>query len=98
MKAKIWNYNKWLKALNDEKDYKEYYSKLLKKVGFNVLNFMEHNFTPQGYTAIWLLAESHFAIHTFPEHNLHYIELSSCNNKKHNAFIKEIEYKINLIK
>jgi S-adenosylmethionine decarboxylase len=98
MKAKIWNYNKWLKALNEENDYKEHYDRLLKKVGFNVLNFMEHNFTPQGYTAIWLLAESHFAIHTFPEHNLHYIELSSCNNEKHNAFIKQIEYKLNLIK
>lgn len=93
MKAKIWNYNKWLKELNEEKCYKEYYDKLLKKVGFNVLNFMEHNFTPQGYTAIWLLSESHFAIHTFPEHDLHYIELTSCNGVKHRELERIIEEK-----
>jgi S-adenosylmethionine decarboxylase len=90
MKAKIWNYNNWLKCLDLEQDYKTYYDNLLKEAGFNVLNFMEHTFTPQGYTAIWLLAESHFSIHTFPEHDLHYIELSSCNEKKHNDFIKQI--------
>lgn len=39
----------------------------------------EHHFSPQGYTALWLLSESHFAVHTFPEFGRTYIELSSCN-------------------
>lgn len=39
----------------------------LKKAGFAILRFMDWEFTPQGYTALWLLAESHFAVHTFPE-------------------------------
>ena len=51
---------------------------------------MEHSFQPQGYTAIWLLAESHFAIHTFPEENKTYIELSSCNRTMYHAFLKEL--------
>ena len=42
---------------------------------------MEHYFTPYGYTALFLLAESHFALHTFPEENKTYIELSSCVKK-----------------
>ena len=35
--------------------------------GFTVLKFVDHAFEPQGYTALWLLAESHCALHTFPE-------------------------------
>ena len=58
---------------------------------------MEHSFQPQGYTAIWLLAESHFAIHTFPEENKTYIELSSCNRTMYHAFLKELAlYKASL--
>jgi S-adenosylmethionine/arginine decarboxylase-like enzyme len=46
--------------------------------GFTILRFVEHTFVPQGYTALWLLGESHAAVHTFPEHNRTYVELSSC--------------------
>ncbi|WP_416421125.1 S-adenosylmethionine decarboxylase family protein [Phocaeicola vulgatus] len=51
----------------------------IRKAGFNVLSCTEHHFSPQGYTALWLLSESHFAVHTFPEFGRTYIELSSCN-------------------
>jgi len=52
---------------------------------------MEHNFAPQGYTAIWLLSESHFAIHTFPEEHKTYIELSSCNREMYDRFLEELK-------
>lgn len=48
---------------------------------------MEHHFEPQGYTAVWLLAESHCALHTFPEENKAYVELSSCNIDMYTDFI-----------
>lgn len=48
---------------------------------------MEHYFEPQGYTCLWLLSESHFAIHTFPEANKTYIELSSCNRQMYENFL-----------
>ncbi|MEN9444098.1 MAG: Croceibacter phage, partial [Bacteroidota bacterium] len=57
-------------------------SDILKLSGFTILNFVSHNFSPQGFTGIWLLAESHLAIHTFPESGASYIELSSCNEAK----------------
>ena len=41
---------------------------------------------PEGYTALWLLGESHFAIHTFPEEQKTYIELSSCNLEYYEFF------------
>lgn len=57
-------------------------NEILLKSDFTILNFMEHTFKPQGYTAIWLLAESHLAVHTFPEHNTTFIELCSCSEQK----------------
>ena len=46
--------------------------------GFQILDKCEHYFPVQGYTGLWLLSESHFAIHTFPEEDKTYIELTSC--------------------
>jgi len=66
---------------------KSEYSERLVKAGFNVLNSVEHNFKPQGYTVLFLLAESHLAIHTFPEENKTYIELSSCVKDKFDKFV-----------
>lgn len=60
---------------------------MLSLCGFNVLEVVEHHFQPQGYTCLWLLAESHFAVHTFPEHGRTYIELASCNGAKYRHFL-----------
>jgi len=78
MEAKIWNKNGWLNETNST-ELKNTFNELLRLSGFDILNFQEHYFVPQGYTAIWLLGESHLAIHTFPESKKSYIELSSCN-------------------
>lgn len=88
MKAEIWNKNGWIKETNPE-IIKNYYTNLLKKCGFKVLSFVEHEFNPFGYTALWLLGESHFAVHTFPEENKAYYELSSCNREYFIDFIKD---------
>ena len=40
---------------------------------------MDHRFTPEGYTAVLMLEESHLAIHTWPENNYASIDLYSCN-------------------
>lgn len=89
LKAKIWNYKKWIKCIQ-ESDIKNFYEHKLLKSGFKVLGIVEHKFKPQGYTVLFLLAESHFAVHTFPEHNKMYIELSSCNKEKYKTFKGEL--------
>lgn len=86
MQAKIWNDSKWIQETNPQK-IRELFDELLKKSGFNILCFTDHHFTPQGYTALWLLSESHFAVHTFPEFGRSYIELSSCNLDFFNHFL-----------
>ena len=76
---------------SEEVYHNRYFDYLLLLCDFDVLDFMEHKFKPQGYTAVWLLGESHFAVHTFPEENKTYIEMSSCNISKHNEFIKHLK-------
>ncbi|MDR0864975.1 MAG: S-adenosylmethionine decarboxylase [Candidatus Symbiothrix sp.] len=87
MQAKIWNYSEWIQETNP-KEIKKVFDRLLRYAGFNVLQIMEHHFQPQGYTALWLLSESHFAAHTFPEFGKTYIELSSCNLDYYQRFIE----------
>lgn len=44
-----------------------------------------HQFSPQGATGLFLLAESHLAIHTWPEYASVAIDLSVCNVKADNT-------------
>lgn len=90
MQAKMANLAGWVKTT--EKDYlKTIFDEILGRANFNVLTFVDHAFTPYGYTALWLLSESHFAVHTFPESGRAYFELSSCNLDKQEAFEVELQ-------
>ena len=96
MKAKIWNISGWIN--HTDADYiKSVMNDILSKATFNVLNYSENRFNPYGFTGLWLLAESHFAVHTFPEHDSSYIELSSCNELKHTIFEKLLLERFELI-
>lgn len=54
------------------------YEDLLDKSGFHVLKRSEQFFAPFGFIVVWILGESHLAIHTFPEEGKAYVELTSC--------------------
>lgn len=88
MKAEIYNISGWINSV-DELVIKSYFDKILKKAGFTILNYQSHHFDPIGYTGLWLLSESHFAVHTFPEEKKTYIELSSCNYHFYKNFKSE---------
>lgn len=90
MRAKIWNYRKWIKETNPQKLI-DFFDNALIKSEFLILNKAEHYFEPYGYTRLYLLGESHFALHTFPEENKTYIELSSCNKEKYKTFINMLK-------
>ena len=74
------NFNTWIKY-EDEQVLAIQFEKQLIESGFHIINKCEHFFEIQGYTGLWLLSESHFAIHSFPEENKIYVELTSCVNK-----------------
>ena len=85
MKAKMYNTQKWVR-ITDEKYLRETFHNILGDSGFGVEKQIHKKFKPYGYTGLWLLSESHFAIHTFPEHQKAYIELSSCIKKPYKKF------------
>lgn len=87
MKAQMYNYSSWIEETNPSVLY-NFFMQKLNDAGFGVENVIEKHFKPQGYTALFLLSESHFAIHTFPEQKQTYIELSSCIKKPFDNFIK----------
>ncbi len=87
MKAQMFNMQKWV-IDTDPKRLRERFEFLLKESGFNILDISEHHFKPHGYTALFLLSESHFAIHTFPEECTTYIELSSCVKEQFDKFTR----------
>lgn len=85
MLARIWNSAFWVEE-TDPKALGGGYLDSLERAGFTVVCCTEKHFEPQGYTALFLLAESHLAIHTFPEFGISYVELSSCNEEYFRRF------------
>jgi S-adenosylmethionine/arginine decarboxylase-like enzyme len=45
---------------------------------FTILGWLDHQFSPQGYSCLALLAESHAGFHTYPEHGTVEFEMYSC--------------------
>ena len=86
----MYNYSDWIEY-EDEKQFVIKCEKMLIQSGFTILNKIEQYFKPVGYTGLFLLSESHFAIHSFPEENKIYIELSSCVEKNYNNFVNKIK-------
>lgn len=80
----------WIKETNPFLIKKMFINKL-RGSGFGILKQTEHFFEPFGYTGLWLLSESHFAVHTFPEENKTYIELSSCIDEPFYVFLNKIK-------
>ena len=91
MKTKwgMWEHSTWIPSeyFVSDKDIFDKMDTMLRKAGFNICKFEHHTFEPEGYTATWILSESHLAIHTFPEDGRLHMQLSSCNFEKYVAFI-----------
>jgi len=94
---KVFNLKGWIQLI-DEEQLKVHFETGLMDAGFNVLDYSSHQFPLNGFTAFWLLAESHLALHTFTESGWCYVELTSCNANKAEAFkalISELTFEVN---
>lgn len=65
-------------ALNNVEQVREALDTLVQACHLTKLKELTHHFNPQGISLVYVLAESHIAIHTWPEHSYAYITLSSC--------------------
>ena len=90
MDAKIYNHRTWI-SLTEPSLLVKTMENWMQIADFHVVNKMIHHFEPQGFTALWLLQESHLAIHTFPEHGKTYLEISSCNQGKNDRFVQLLQ-------
>lgn len=90
MLAKMNNWNGWVTETRPDFLVAKYKRALI-DAWFHIVNECSHFFEPYGFTALFLLTESHFAIHTFPEEGKTYLELSSCVDRPFEAFMKAIK-------
>jgi S-adenosylmethionine decarboxylase len=86
----IYNFRCWI-DLTDAEKLRDIFRLFLEKAGYGIVNFTEHHFQPQGYTCIWLLSESHLALHTFPEEERTYVELSGCSKEMNRVFVEDVK-------
>jgi S-adenosylmethionine/arginine decarboxylase-like enzyme len=69
-------------------------TKLCKKIcsdhQFTILEESQHIFKPQGFTLCFILSESHFIVHTYPERHFLSLDLYTCRQYKNNETYENI--------
>lgn len=78
------------KLLNDEKFIRKTMTSAAKGANMQFLDFVSHEFDPQGVTALALLGESHMSIHTWPELGYAMVDVLTCGEKSKPADACEI--------
>ena len=76
----LWQCNS---RINDADSVREAIVKAVDAIGATILNLHVHAFEPQGVTGLALLAESHFSIHTWPEHGYLAADVFTCQTNAH---------------
>lgn len=72
-------------VLTDLNSTKPKISSAISKVGFNQVGFTGYSFEGGGYTLVFLLAESHVSVHTWPEYGYATLDVFVCNVTKNNS-------------
>lgn len=62
----------------------------IKRSKMTILNKLTHQFTPQGVSVLFFLAESHVSIHTFPEHGCLTADAYTCGEGNPKIIIIEL--------
>ena len=84
-----------LDLLNSKELLLELLKNICNKYNFEILNKVDHSFTPYGCTILFLLSESHISIHTFPEKNHLSFDIYTCREyKNNNEYINIFHYLI----
>lgn len=76
--------------INDPKKLTNLLDNICKTYDYTILNKSQHEFEPQGFTAVYLLSESHISIHTYPENNYAAIDIYTCRQYPDNQRYLEI--------
>lgn len=82
--------------IRDNKFLSRTLKELLESDNFTINGSMSHTYDPQGFTTAHLLAESHAAVHTYPEFRSLFFDLYSCRgpndgNSVYSSFVNIIK-------
>jgi S-adenosylmethionine decarboxylase len=67
--------------LNDPEFLRDAMMKAATAGKLNILDVDIHRFEPHGISAVLVLQESHFSVHTWPEHGYFAVDVFSCGNE-----------------
>ncbi len=69
-------------VLNSEVLLRIFMQKIIESADLTVLSSYFHAFSPQGITGVFILSESHFCVHTWPEAGYAIFDLLSCTDEQ----------------
>ena len=81
-------------VINDEAFIEKTMVQAIERSGATLINTFIHKFTPHGISGVIIIAESHCAIHCWPEHKYAAVDLFSCSEFDYNTALDYICEKI----
>jgi S-adenosylmethionine decarboxylase proenzyme len=75
-------------VLNAPEELKGLLLEAVRRGNGTIVTDVFHTFNPHGVSGVVVLAESHVAIHTWPEHGYAAVDIFSCGNKLDHAAIR----------
>jgi S-adenosylmethionine/arginine decarboxylase-like enzyme len=79
-----------VKLLNNPAEITKLCKKICSDHQFTILEESQHIFKPQGFTLCFILSESHFIVHTYPERQFLSLDLYTCRQYKNNETYENI--------
>lgn len=67
-------------SINEPETVRAAIYEAVRKIGATLLNAHVHSFSPQGVTGVATLAESHLALHSWPEHGYLAADVFTCGD------------------
>ena len=75
--------------LNAPDDLKQLLLEAVRRGQGTIVTEVFHTFSPHGVSGVVVIAESHVAIHTWPEHGYAAVDIFSCGTKLDHPVIRE---------
>ena len=82
------------KIINDADLIQKIMLKASELSGATIIKPIFHRFSPHGVSGVVVIAESHFAIHTWPEHSFAAVDLFSCSDFDYSKALEYVRDKI----
>lgn len=77
---------------DDIKSLRSFADIIVKSLSLNVVNEISHSFGPTGKTLVYILSQSHFVLHTWPEYKLIHLDLVSCKKLSEKDFKNALDF------